>query len=160
MGDTYNQYPERISDNNLYPPYTEVLQSKKESYPIQYEEDFTEIEAKVRLQALVDKTVERLFKTIKKVEHGAEVTAIYKWGMDGSSGNLEFKQRFSDPNNSDATIFCSNMVPLLLKNRNKIIWINDHPNSTRYYIKLPKLTYIILHNVHNMQYISFGLYVF
>lgn len=32
--------------------------------------------------------------------------------MVGSSGNLEFKQRFSDPNNSDATIFCSNMVSL------------------------------------------------
>lgn len=128
----YNYYYFIIVDADMYPPYSEILKCKKESYPVFINEDFSEAEAKIPLQNLVDKTIERLFKTFSEQEFPPVLSASYKWGMDGSSGHSEFKQRFSNSENSDATIFCTNIVPLSIKSESAIIWTNKKPNSARY----------------------------
>ena len=63
---------------------------------------------------------------------------ILKWGCDGSSGHSEYKQKFSDPANSDASVFLSSIVPLRLAsfdsstNDEVIVWKNPKPSSPRY----------------------------
>lgn len=45
---------------NLYPPYRTVLQAKRKCYPLLTDITITEYSAKVKLQALLDHTVERI----------------------------------------------------------------------------------------------------
>lgn len=57
----------------------------------------------------------RLSKTIRKEEiediDSNELTLITKWGCDGSSGQSEYKQRFTqDEQISDAYMFMISMV--------------------------------------------------
>ncbi|CAG9772082.1 unnamed protein product [Ceutorhynchus assimilis] len=100
------------------------------SYPIENIDNFTEIEAKVSLQNLVDITVEQILVHISDLNHPCDIVSIYKWGMDGSSGHPEFKQRFIDSNSTDSTVFCTNLVPLLLKTGDSVIWKNESPSSS------------------------------
>ena len=46
---------------------------------------------------------------------------ICKWGCDGSSQD-EYKQKFSDPNFSDASVFIISFVPLQLETNVYILW--------------------------------------
>lgn len=116
----------------MYPSYQEILKYKKISYPLLNPNNFTETEAKVALQNLVDNTVERILINIADLDSPCDLIAVYKWGMDGSSGHPEFKQRFMDPKNSDSTVFCTTLVPLLLECKDAVIWKNENPNSPRY----------------------------
>lgn len=124
------------SGTDLYPSYQEILKYKKLSYPVLNPDDFTETEAKVTLQNLVDTTVERILINIADLNSTCDIIATHKWGMDGSSGHSEFKQRFMDPKNSDSTVFCTNLVPISLTYRDDsqkdVIWRNENPNSSRY----------------------------
>ncbi|CAG9763602.1 unnamed protein product [Ceutorhynchus assimilis] len=95
-----------------------------------WKDNFTEIEAKVSLQNLVDITVEQILVHISDLNHPCDIVSIYKWGMDGSSGHPEFKQRFIDSNSTDSTVFCTNLVPLLLKTGDSVIWKNESPSSS------------------------------
>lgn len=81
----------------------------------------------------------RLSKTIRKEEiediDSNELTLITKCGCDGSSGQSEYKQRFTqDEQISDAYMFMISMVPLhLISTHNEnVIWNNNQPSSTRY----------------------------
>lgn len=60
-----------------------------------------------------------------------------QWGA--SSGMSEYKQKFTNPDDSDANIFVTSLVPIQLiqgnpnSKENKIIlWQNPRPSSTRF----------------------------
>ena len=59
-------------------------------------------------------------------------TLICKWGFDGSSGQGEYKQKFSSTDTSDDSLFCTTLVPLQLKYKEQILWNNPVPSSTRF----------------------------
>lgn len=62
-----------------------------------------------------------------------------KWGMNGASGQQNFKQQWSIKNDkdsdatylNDSTVFVISYVPLILSSDN-ILWKNDRPSSVRY----------------------------
>lgn len=63
-----------------------------------------------------------------------ELTFIYKWGMDGASGQSEYKQTFHDCKEkaSDASIFMISLVPLTILSSNSVLWQNNQASSTKY----------------------------
>nr|XP_022908754.1 uncharacterized protein LOC111420083 [Onthophagus taurus] len=115
---------------DIYPTYHEILKAKKESYPILNPEYFSEMEAKVSLQHLVDRTAERILKNIPIENCPNKLNITFKWGMDGSSGHPEFKQRFINPENSDATVMCTHALPLFIEGDKILVWNNESPNSS------------------------------
>jgi len=129
---------------NLYPPYKTILQTKRECYPLSMDITITEYSAEVKLQALLDHTVERILlvqnDVIKNLapENLSRITLICKWGCDGSSGQSVYKQAFTDETKSDSDIFLTSIVPLQLisvnhKNEKEIIvWKNPRPSSPRF----------------------------
>lgn len=52
----------------------------------------------IKLQALLDHTVKRIFDTIdNNLEiNSYELTLLTKWGCDGSSGYSEYKQKYQE----------------------------------------------------------------
>lgn len=66
------------------------------------------------------------------------MTLITKWGCDGFQ-QLQFKQKFSNSNDSDANIFQSFLVPLQFvcddPNNKKVSWRNPQTtdNTNNYY---------------------------
>lgn len=89
------------------------------------------------LQSLLDHTANRLLSTLQSetlTTENKKLTLLCKWGCDGSSGQAQYKQVFSeDTDASDTNLFMSSMVPLrLYSDKNTPIWVNSSPSSTRY----------------------------
>lgn len=128
----------RESVKDRYPSYYKVLQVKKNCYP---QEDAFEVDEKgvrIKLQALLDKTSERLILSLcdHVAQHDSAVLEnldfIIKWGCDGASGLTEYKQRFQNADNKDSHVFFTSLVPLRLFCRvtgKDILWDNKHPGS-------------------------------
>ena len=61
---------------------------------------------------------------------------IYKWGLDGSSGQSMYKQNFESSESDDKNVYAIFLVPLRLyftdDEKNTIIWQNPKPSSTRF----------------------------
>eukprot|EP00733_Pompholyxophrys_punicea_P001049 Pompholyxophrys_punicea_v1_NODE_441_length_1962_cov_16.704248.p1 type:complete len:301 gc:universal NODE_441_length_1962_cov_16.704248:295-1197(+) len=122
----------------LYPPFNEIREAKKRTYTSS--EKITEISAESSLQALLDKTTERLFLAIQEplafvvdVQKTFNFTFIHKWGFDGASSQTLYKQLWSNSSSSDATLISTNLVPLRFFHQNSstgIIWNNPTPSST------------------------------
>jgi hypothetical protein len=57
-----------------------------------------------------------------------------KWGFDGSSGQSQYKQRFSstEENFSDSNLFSTTLVPLDLSFGDVLLWRNQTTSSTRF----------------------------
>ncbi|XP_050295677.1 uncharacterized protein LOC126735653 [Anthonomus grandis grandis] len=125
---------------NIYPNYEAVTQAKKRCYPSDL--IITESLAEVPLQNLLDHTITRLSESLKEVlkacNHLDNLCFISKWGCDGSSGLSEYKQRFTNPTVSDASIFLPSLVPIQLisgdpdSDDKVVIWQNPRTSSTRY----------------------------
>ena len=124
---------------NIYPPYNKIREAKNQCYPvdISVEED----SAKVPLQSLLDHTALRIIEekkeTITEVVENLEnepfsCNLICKWGFDGSSGQSQYKQKFNTTDQSDASLFCTTLVPLQLKFGERVLWQNPVPSSTRF----------------------------
>ncbi|CAH0556720.1 unnamed protein product [Brassicogethes aeneus] len=126
------------NNSNLYPPYNQIREAKKLCYPNDI--TATDHSVSVKLQSLLDHTTCRLlstleldgFKSLKK----CELIMISKWGMDGSSGQKEYRQAF-ESNYSDKNLLLTCLVPLQIytwnkKNEKILIWNNPMPSSTRY----------------------------
>lgn len=97
---------------------------------------FGEMEAICDLQNLLNHTVFRVFQVLeqKKIMNASSKNFIvyYKWGFDGSSGHTEFKQVYESPENSDASIMTTTIVPLRVTTENgKVVWNNEVPSSSR-----------------------------
>jgi hypothetical protein len=95
------------------------------------------------MQAILDTTTSRIVKLQETVLQQSindiqldSVECIYKWGFDGSSGQKEYKQKFTDDNVCDSNLLMTSLVPIQLygiqKNNDEkiIIWKNPCPSST------------------------------
>ena len=98
--------------------------------------------ATVELQALIDHTVERIFKvqtcvldTLSEKLSQGTLRLYSKWGLDGSGGHFVYNQVSEDANLDEKQIFATAFVPLrvcLDVTENVIMWDNPRPNSTNY----------------------------
>lgn len=122
---------------DIYPPYNHIVDAKKRCYPPSDSLTVSDYGAAFNLQELVNHTSERLIQTcdqneIQKLnDHNLEI--IYKWGLDGASGQSCYKQKFkNDPGNStDASVLMIAMVPLRIKSHDLVVWENPQPSSTK-----------------------------
>ena len=62
---------------------------------------------------------------------------VYKWGMDGATGQSIYKLKSSDESGKaekkyveESSIFCSTLVPLQLVIEERNVWQNAKPSST------------------------------
>ena len=68
----------------------------------------------------------------------SNLRSILKWGCNGSSGQSQYKQKFSDEESSDASIFQTSVVPLRIvgvddqTNKKILVWVNPYPSSPRF----------------------------
>lgn len=131
-----------------FPSYKVVQEAKKNScYPKR--ESITvsaTTNAEVYLQAFLDHTASRLVASLSEVISAQKstndlnnLTLIYKWGFDGSSGLSLYKQKHSETESDDvdSSVFLSSLVPLRIingniKNYETVLWQNLRPSSTRY----------------------------
>lgn len=113
------------------------------TYPDLASISVTETKASIKLQGLLDHTVQRLLQSnsIKNNIFYDKLTLFTKWGCDGSSGHQQYKQKFSEEGTlNDTDIFFISLVPLILyesgqhtiNNRDSVVWQNPHPSSTKY----------------------------
>lgn len=121
---------------DIYPSYHKLLAAKKECYP-KDGINVSDTSAEVSLQSLVDHTTRRLLKHLKEVlsQHiCCNLTLSYKWGCDGSSGHSRYKQKFDNTyeEKTDEYLFAICLVPLQLKDDDKLIWHNPRPSSVRF----------------------------
>lgn len=120
---------------NIYPTYDALLSAKVKCYPLGVQ--ITDSSAEVSLQSLVDHTATRIVEAHKDVFvnlNADTITAIYKWGCDGSSGHSTYRQSFNDPasNKIDEHLFAVCLVPLQVQIGSLILWQNSRPSSTRF----------------------------
>lgn len=97
--------------------------------------EITDNSAEVTLQSLVDHTSTRIVEAHKKAFLNVQtdiITAVYKWGCDGSSGHSTYHQSFSNSDNSDEHLFAVCIVPLQILKGNTLLWQNSRPSSTRF----------------------------
>ena len=121
---------------DIYPPYNEVREAKRKCYPDNI--SITEDSAKVPLQNLLDHTAlriiedqkEQITEVVEKLDAAEQLacTLTCKWGFDGSSGQSQYKQKFSSTDTSDDSLFCTTLVPLQLKYKEQILWNNPVPS--------------------------------
>ncbi|CAH0400238.1 unnamed protein product [Chilo suppressalis] len=107
-----------------------MLEAKKDCYPPKGAIEITERGVKVKLQAILDKTVARLGKFLRLEFSlgGKELTLICKWGFDGASGQSLYKQTITGED--DSSIFICYFVPLRLVCGKEKIWENPKRSST------------------------------
>lgn len=115
-----------------YPPYYRVVNAKTRCYPPTECVYISEIGFTIELQAILDKTVERLLETLPAsfVEPNRKLCLISKWGFDGASSQSQYKQRFEDPDADDASIFLTTLVPIVLRDDKQTFWQNLKTSST------------------------------
>lgn len=128
---------------NIFPAYHIIREAKKKCYPPNKSITITETSCTIKLQSLIDHTIERLAviqeDVLKQTLTGNEkIYIIFKWGCDGSSGHSQYKQKFTDDDSSDSDLFVVSVVPLQLysvhegTNDKEILWQNPRPSSTRF----------------------------
>lgn len=149
--DSYNLLRQKTKEIgvNIHPAYTKIREAKEECYPPKEDIILNETSGEVVLQGLVDITVNRLIKAQEEIVKyhvnnicTENIEMIYKWGVDGSSGQKEYKQKItegsSQENTSDSNLMLSSLVPIQLygyeknSSNKKVIWQNPRPSSTRY----------------------------
>lgn len=97
---------------NIYPTYNSLLEAKKRCYPKNI--TITEASGEVRLQSLVQHTIQR-FATVQKdvfreyfeIYNPTKRKVIFKWGCDGASGQSRYMQGFEDINGDDGSLLFS-----------------------------------------------------
>ena len=104
----------------------------------------TDISAEVKLQEILDHTINRICKVQEEVLNNVadqeyRYKLVTKWGCDGSSDQSRYKQGFSEGGSGiDDSLFSISLVPLQLVAHNPnnkhqfIIWQNPRPSSPRY----------------------------
>lgn len=141
----YQTLRNRFREKNIFilPCYDLLLEAKKKCLPAEDSTLFTEKSAEIKLQTLLDSTTTRLALVQQEAflqlaeKKVSSLEFIHKWGFDGSSGQQQYKQKFSDQTVSDQNLFLTSIVPIQLSGQvhiaNKIIlWHNPRVSSTRY----------------------------
>lgn len=127
----------------MIPSYKKLQKAKLQCYPA-FGLSFTKNEAAVKLQSLLNHTIDRIILhqiEVMKCLSGKQLenlTLIVKWGCDGSSGHSEYKHKLDEDDISDESIFFTSLVPLQLVHRDSttkktaIVWKNPRPSSPRF----------------------------
>lgn len=124
--------------HNIYPAYHKIKAAKQLCYPSDI--NITETFAEIKLQSLMDHTINRLCKVqeevLKSIKDLKTLNIIVKWGCDGAEQN-RYKQKFTGETCSDESLFSISMVPIQIYSVNekkikKVVWQNPSPCSTRY----------------------------
>lgn len=127
----------RATNKGHYPCYELLLKAKQECYPPKTTLRVTSTCTEMTLQSLIDHTVMRLSEFLKEVlitlneTQRESLNILFKWGCDGSQQS-RYKQKFSEDADSDANIFLSSFVPLLITCGDKVMWQNPTPSSPRF----------------------------
>lgn len=130
-------------DFSLYPPYYLLRKYRKDFCRPAEQLELSDTLASVSLQALLDHTVDRIFKLqqepllqfAEKLKNSTlKLQLIASWGFDGSTGQSQYKQRLNaNENATDSGIFVTTMIPLQLQTEEgKIVWRNQAPQSVRF----------------------------
>lgn len=116
---TKNQYNVVRKYATNFPSYYQLQKAKSDCYPSKSSMTITESACKLSLQNLLDKTTERIFKSLQNMverndthfEHNS-YTLVSKWSCDGASDQSEYNMRFTDNNNlhSDNNLFICSFV--------------------------------------------------
>lgn len=133
----------------LYPSYKHLVEAKTRCYPPN-EEDLVinELEAEIKLQAVVDLTVSRLclaqeiaIKEYYKHETFElnNLTITFKWGCDGSGGQNRYKQMFEKSSNDDSHVLATSLVPLQLYGQSR-----QRQQKCNYLAKSKDIIYFVL----------------
>lgn len=127
---------------DLYPSYDRVKEAKRECYPSSDFITITDTKSEIKLQALLDHTVNRIIEMQKDVLLSLRPNLwskliLIKWGCDGSSGHSMYKQKSDNEELlTDRNLFLTCLVPLQLfvesNNSKTIVWQNSRPSSTRF----------------------------
>lgn len=110
----------RSFNTNNYPCYTILQKAKKDCYPVQESYSVTATCAEINLQDVLNHTAQRLLLSLTEViqhldgEESNTLILMHKWGCDGGSQQTKFKQKFENSSDSDANIFQSSFVPLVI----------------------------------------------
>lgn len=123
--------------HQVFPSFHSVRQAKIECYPPKEQISINETRAEIKLQAVLNKTAERLIcaqrEVLKSVHPGSLLFLVSKWGCDGSSGHSTYKQKFTNSEDTDEFLFVFSFVPLQLRdNSGNVVWQNPRPSSTMY----------------------------
>ena len=127
-----------------FPSYSVIGAVKKTcSPPAEFIEE-TGSKIKVKLQALLENTVNRIIK-ITDVEiskyldsnelDSTELVLLSSWGMDGSTGYSQYHQALPEGCKDDSDVFSSTLTPIRLyvhNNQKQILWFNPMPQSIRF----------------------------
>lgn len=118
----------------MYPSYSQIQKAKFDCYPDENAIHITDASAKINLQALLDHTSCRILKLLNENSIQSEnLILLTKWGCDGVSGQSQYKQKFDNTCDDDASVFITTIVPLILYDKNKfVLWENPSPSSTNY----------------------------
>lgn len=119
-----------FADMQGYSSYKKLARAKRDYYPENVV--VNETEATVDLQSLLDHTAKRIFLSLPQNQNRIFII-YYKWWFDGSSGQSEYKQMFSEMPASDASVLITALVPIQIIDTAdfSIVWKNDTPSSTR-----------------------------
>ena len=127
----------KLRNVDLYPSYHKILAAKQSCYPDGIKVSETVID--IPLQALLDHTCLRILQSIVENlnkfsdDELKQVTMVFKWGFDGSSGHSEYKQIFtSNGEAADSHMFLTSVVPIKADVEGRILFQNPTPASTRF----------------------------
>lgn len=130
-------YNEMMLGAKFYPPYQKILEGEKDCYPEEITVD--EKGASVRLQSLLNHTSKRILLSLEiRGDNETQYELIGKWGMDGSTGQQIFNQKWQNEEYleyvDEKSVFMISFVPLQLVSirSEKVIWKNERPSSIRY----------------------------
>lgn len=123
--------------HQVFPSFYSIRKAKAACFPPENQIFVDEIRAEIKVQAILNITVERLIaalhKKSKDLSTNSTLTLISKWGCDGSSGHSTYKQKFISADQTDEFLFVFSLVPLQLRDQsNNIVWQNPRPSSTMY----------------------------
>lgn len=135
----YLQYRESAKkcNANIYPSWHKILKAKLSCYPDPRALKISPTEVEVRLQDLLYLTAMRICQMQEEVLRSVssnKLVLFCKWGIDGSSGQSNYRQIIKK-GSDDSSVIIISLVPLQLQDaqdRRKILWKNPVPSSTRF----------------------------
>lgn len=127
----YNTMKKSVQEEgfDIFPSYYSIQKAKSECYPPKEDIEITDMSAQIKIQSLLDKTVERLIKIVEIGDDKNKLKLISKYGFDGASNQSNYKQK-SETNEDDSSIFMGSLVPIKLMCGEEVVWENETPNST------------------------------
>ncbi|KAF9409725.1 hypothetical protein HW555_011015 [Spodoptera exigua] len=104
----YNTMRKSVQEEgfDIFPSYYSIQKAKSECYP-------PKENRYIKIQSLLDKTVERLMKIVEIGDDKNKLELISKYGFDGASNQSNYKQK-SETNEDDSSIFMGSLVPIKL----------------------------------------------